>query len=109
MKAKTAHVSDEKKKIVKELVDLIKSKKTILTASIKNLPASQFQEIGKKLRGKAIIKVPKNNLIFRALDSVGREEIKNQIKESTAILFSDMDCFEIASELNTSSKSIFAP
>lgn len=95
-------IPEYKKKIVSELSELIKNKKTILIVSIKNLPASQFQEIGKKLRGKAIIKVPKKNLIFRAIDSTENEkvkELKNQIDDSVAILFSDLDCFELASDL----------
>ncbi len=95
-------IPKSKIKSVKELSELIKSKKTILIASIKNIPASQFQEIGKKLRGKAIVKVPKKNLIFRALDSSGNDavkKLKEQIKESVAILFSDLDCFELAVEL----------
>ena len=97
-----APIPESKKKIVAELIDLIKNKKTILIASIKNLPASQFQEIGKKLRGKAIIKVPKKNLIFRAIDSSGKDIVKGleeQIKDSVAILFSDLDCFDLAGEL----------
>ena len=91
-----------KVKIVEDLAKLIKEKKTILIASIKNIPASQFQEIGKKLRGKAIVKVPKKNLIFRALDSSGEEEIKKlkeKISDSVAILFSDLDSFELGGEL----------
>ncbi len=99
---KVAHVSDRKKKVVSELVNLIKNKKTILIASIKNIPSSQYQEISKKLRGKAIVKVPKKSIIFRAIDSSGLEEIKKlktQIKESTAILFSDEDSFDLAAEL----------
>lgn len=95
-------IPDIKIKSVKELSELIKNKKTILIASIKNIPASQFQEIGKKLRGKAIVKVPKKNLIFRAIDSSGNEtvkELKRQIKNSVAILFSDLDCFDLALEL----------
>ncbi|MCK5043491.1 50S ribosomal protein L10 [Candidatus Pacearchaeota archaeon] len=95
-------VPEEKIKIVEELSNLIKNKKTILVASIKNIPASQFQEIGKKLRGKAIIKVPKKNLIFRALDSSQNEKVKKLkegIGDSVAVLFSDLDCFELALEL----------
>ena len=65
-----------KVRIVEELNNLIKNKKTILVASIKNIPASQFQEIVKKLRGKAIVKVPKKNLIFMALDNSGKEVVK---------------------------------
>jgi len=99
---KSTHVSEAKMNTVRELSELIKNKKTILIASIKDLPASQFQEIGKKLRGKAIIKVPKKNLIFRTLDSSENDAIKKlkeQIKDNVAILFSDLDCFELASEL----------
>jgi large subunit ribosomal protein L10 len=96
------HVPEKKLKAVKELADLLKNKKTFLIASIKNLPASQFQEIGKKLRGKAIVKVPKKSLISRAIDEVGMEkagDLKNEITEDTALLFSDIDSFELASEL----------
>jgi len=91
-----------KVKIVGDLAKLVKEKKTILIASIKNIPASQFQEISKKLRGKAIVKVPKKNLIFRALDSSGNEEVtklKEQIQDSVAILFSDLDSYGLAGEL----------
>jgi len=89
-------------KAVEELKNLIETKKTILIASIKNLPASQFQEISKKLRGKAIVNVPKKNLIIRALDSSGKEAIKDlkeKVEDSIAILFSDLDSFELAGEL----------
>ncbi len=99
---KTTHVSEKKKAVVSELVDLIKSKKTILLASIKGIPSSQYQEISKKLRGKAVVKFPKKSIIFRALDNSGIEELKNfknSIKDSTAILFSDIDPFELAAEL----------
>ena len=87
---------------VKEFSDLIKEKRTILIVSIKNLPASQFQEISKKLRGKALVKVPKKNLIIRAINDSKNEkvkQIKEYIGESIAILFSDLDSFELAHEL----------
>ena len=90
-------------KTVEDLKNLIETKKTILIASIKNLPASQFQEISKKLRGKAIVKVPKKNLILRALDSSSKEAIKDlkeKLEDSIAILFSDLDSFELAGELS---------
>jgi large subunit ribosomal protein L10 len=96
------NIPESKKKLVNELADLIKTKKTILIASIKNIPGSQFQEIVKKLRGKAIVKVPKKNLIFRAIDESGNAEIKKleeKIDDSFAILFSDLDAFELAGDL----------
>jgi len=41
-------------------------------------------------------------LIFRALDSETNETLKKlkaKLKDSVAILFSDLDCFELAGEL----------
>lgn len=95
-------IPPSKIKTVKELEELIKTKKTILIASIKNISGSQFQEIVKKLRGKAIVKVPKKNLIFRALDKSADDKVKklkDKIEDSFALLFSDIDGFELAGEL----------
>jgi len=96
------HVSEKKIKEVEELKKLIKDKKTILVTSIKDIPAAKFQEIGKKLRGKAVIKVPKKSLIFRAIESVEDKNIKKieeYIDTSFAILFSDLETYDLASEL----------
>ena len=101
-KENISHVSEKKKETVAELEKLIKENKTILVASIRNIPSSQYQEIVKKLRGKAVVKVPKKNLIVRAIDeseSGGIKNLKAQIKESTAILFSNEDPFDLAAEL----------
>jgi len=96
------HVSEDKKKVVKELTELIKSNKTMLIASIKGLPAAQFQEVCKKLRGKAIVKVPKKNLIIKAVDDSkieGIKELEGKLEDSFAILFSNQDSFDLALEL----------
>ncbi|VVB82405.1 50S ribosomal protein L10 [uncultured archaeon] len=96
------HVSEAKKNIVKELTDLIKKKRTMLVVSIKGIPASQIQEVVKKLRGKAVVKIPKKNLIIRAIDDSKEgeaKELEQKINENVAILFSDLDCFELAAEV----------
>jgi len=95
-------IPKKKLRAVEELIDLFKNKKTILIASIKNIPASQFQEITKKLRGKAIVKVLKKNIIIRVIDSIEKgtvKRLKEQIKEDIAFLFSDMDAFELSAYL----------
>jgi len=97
-----AQIPEFKKKSVAELSDLIKNKKTILVASIKNIPGGQFQEIVKGLRGKAIVKVPKKNLVFRAIDNTKNQDLKHleeNIGSDFALLFSDLDSFELAGEL----------
>ena len=102
MKPKTTHIPEIKKKTVSELTKLSKEKKTILIASIKNIPGSQFQEIVKKLRGKAIVKVPKRSLTIKAMDNAGEkdlEKLKKEVVDSSAILFSDLDAFELGGYL----------
>jgi large subunit ribosomal protein L10 len=95
-------VPEYKLKLVNELKKLLKENSTLLIASIKSLPGSQFQEICKKMRGKAIVKVPKKNLIFRALDGADGEEIeklKKKIDRDFALLFSNNYAFDLAADL----------
>jgi len=92
------HVSDLKKAKVKELAELMK-KKTVMVVSIKGLPSAQFQDIKKKLRGKARVQVVKKSLIDFALDHSGIKELHElvpYVDDSTAMLFSDADAFEIS-------------
>ena len=95
------HVSDAKKAKVKELSEAMK-KKTVMVVSIKGLPSAQFQEIKKKLRDRAQIQVAKKSLVRFALDHCGIKELHDLVPfvdDSTAILFSDSDAFEISGVL----------
>jgi len=94
----TTHVSEEKKLKVKELAGLMKSK-TVMVISIKGLPSAQFQDIKKKLRSKAKVQVVKKSLVDFALDHCGIKELHGlvpYVDDSTAMLFSDSDAFEIS-------------
>jgi len=96
------HISERKKKIVKDLGNLM-NKKTILIAKIKNLPCSQLQEIRKKLRGKAEMKIAKKNLIDFALEHAKNpalKDLESYVKEDSALLFSDEDAFELSAFLS---------
>lgn len=102
MKQRTKNIPKKKIQEVSGMKNLIKEKKTVFIASIKNIPAAKFQEIGKKLRGKAVIKVPKKNLVLRAIEDSGNKNLvalESKITDSVAILFSDLDAFDLASEL----------
>jgi len=92
------HVSEEKKAKVRELAELMK-KKTVMIISIKSLPSAQFQEIKKKLRGRAVVQMVKKSLVRFALDHSGIKELHElvpYVTDGTAILFSDSDAFEIS-------------
>ena len=95
-------IPEAKIKKVKELKDLLTNKKTILIASIRNLPSAQLQEISKSLRGKALVKIPKKNLFFRAIDNTKNPDlqiIKEHFPADVAVLFSDEESFKLASEI----------
>jgi large subunit ribosomal protein L10 len=97
-----AQVSEAKKKIVKDLTELMQ-KKTVMIVSIKNLPSSQLQDIRKKLREKALIKITKKSLIDFALEHSKNEKLADlvkYIKEDCAILFSEEDAFELSGFLS---------
>ena len=101
MAKQKAHVSEEKKEKVKELGQKMK-KKTVMVVSIKGLPSAQYQDIKKKIRDKATIHVAKKSLVDFALDHSGLKELHElvpYVQDSTAILFSDHDAFEIAGML----------
>jgi len=91
-----------KKKIVADLIARIKKSKTVLLASTKGLPSSQFHSIKKNLRGKADIKVVKKSAIIRAMEEAGKpalKELENSIGSDVAIFFSDLDAFELSGVL----------
>ncbi len=95
---KQTHVSEVKKRKVVELAGLMKSK-TVMVISVKSLPSAQFQDIKKKLRDKAKVQVVKKSLVNFALDHSGIKELHGLVKyvdDSTAILFSEHDAFEIS-------------
>ncbi|MBU3924068.1 MAG: 50S ribosomal protein L10 [Nanoarchaeota archaeon] len=94
----TTHVSEKKVAKVKELAGLMKSK-TVMVISIKSLPSAQFQDIKKKLRGRAKVQVVKKSLINFALDHSGVKELHGLVQyvdDSSAMLFSDEDAFVIS-------------
>ena len=102
MASPKAHVSEFKKEKVKALAELMK-KKTVMVVSIKSLPSAQYQDIKKKLRSKAKIQVAKKSLVDFALDHCGIKELHELVQyvdDSTAILFSDHDAFEISGILS---------
>ncbi len=92
------NVSKAKLETVKSLVESIKNNSTIIIASIKNLPSKQFQEIRKKLRKEAEIKVAKKRVVWKAFETAENslEKLKDYVQEDSALLFSKLDSFELA-------------
>src|SRR3989344_380284 len=93
-KKREKEIPQFKIKLVAELADKIKKSKTVLIASTRGLPSSQFHEIKKRLRGKADIKVAKKTAVIRAIEMTkidSLQDLKNQITADVALFFSDLD------------------
>jgi len=92
-----------KAETVKKLAEKIKNSKTLMIVSIKNLPSKQFQDIKKSLRGKAVVRVAKKNIMLRAIKKFGKESLlplEKQIQENSAFVISDIEGFELAGILS---------
>ena len=92
-----------KLKAVQEIAKMIKDHRTILIASTKGLPSSQFHEIKKNLRGKAEVKVAKKNLVLRAIDEVkssALDAMKAQVTADIALFFSNEEPFILSAMLS---------
>ncbi|MDO8460190.1 MAG: 50S ribosomal protein L10 [Nanoarchaeota archaeon] len=95
-------VPEYKLRLVKDILEKIKSNKTILVASTKGLPASQFQKIKKSLRGKSEVVIAKKSILLRAVDSAKNDslsELNKYIGDNVALFFSNVDVFELSASL----------
>lgn len=110
-KTRTKDVPEYKLKLVSELAGLIKKHSTLLIASTKKLPSSQFHEIKKQLRGKAEVKVARKSAVIRAIEAVNRkglDELKEFIVSDVALFFSELDAFSLSGLLADSQSPVRA-
>ena len=81
---------------VKELEQFIDDKKVVGILDLENLPSKQLQEIRKKLRGKADIRISKSILIQKAIENLKRKDLKkleSYMDGPAGIIVSDEDPF----------------
>ncbi len=93
----TRHTKKWKEQQLHQLGELAKQYPVIAIASLRNLPAPLSQLLRKQLQGKAVIKVCKTRVVKKALqqskaDSSGLLQHAN---ESIAIIFSNLNAFEL--------------
>jgi large subunit ribosomal protein L10 len=97
----TSHTRKWKEKEVQELIQLINSYPVIGVCDIQGFPASLFQEIRKKLHGKAVVRVSKTRVAQKAFleSKVKDTALKDYAKNSIALIFTEMNPFELSSFL----------
>ena len=104
-------VSERKKLAVEQLKADFKKYPIVGIVDMYKLPAKQLQEIKDSLRGKAVIKMTKKSIIKLAMEGAGisgLEKLEGKIKNQPAILFSDVDPFELARVIDASKSSAAA-
>jgi len=93
-----AHVSEEKKKVVKEFTDLIDKYDVVAAVNVENLPAKQLNQMRASLRGKAHLLMTKRRLLKIALENSKKENITDLIKYlegMPALLFTNENPFTL--------------
>ena len=99
-KSHKAHVSDEKKEVVKKIHDLAKRYPLVALVNMENLPTAQLQGIRKKLRGSMDLFVAKKRLIRIALKEAAKERpgidnLNDRIQGMPGLLFAKENPFKV--------------
>ena len=95
-----AHVAEWKKEEVKELKGIIDEYDVVGLVDLENIPAKQLQEMRKSLKGKAVIRMSKINLINLALEDCNAEktnivDLSQHMDGQIAIIATEMNPFKL--------------
>ena len=105
-----AHVAEWKKEEVQELKAIINQYDVIGIVDLMNIPAKQLQEMRKALKGKAVIRMSKMNLIDLALadcnaDKNNLVDLSNHMEGQVALIATEMNPFKLYKILEDSKTS----
>jgi large subunit ribosomal protein L10 len=102
---------EEKMKAVEELKDLVNSYSLLGIVDVKNFPSKQMQEIKKKLRNKAVIKLVKKSILLRALeasDKIGMQELMKHIPLQPELVMTNAESFKFYGEVDKMKSPTYA-
>lgn len=93
---------EEKKRIVKEISEMLKNYRTIGFIDFFKMPTFQFQQIKEKLRNKVVIKYMKKKLLLKAFENFNGKNVEKFLEylpNQIGILFTNEDPVKIYSEI----------
>jgi large subunit ribosomal protein L10 len=98
---RTAHLPEWKVNEVKELVEQIGKSRVVGIVGVREIPASNLQQMRTELRGKVELKMVRNTIARRALESSSPEirSLADYIEDQTALIFCDANPFKLYSLL----------
>jgi large subunit ribosomal protein L10 len=102
----TAHIPDWKVKDVEELVEMISKSRVVGVVGVREIPADNLQQMRGSLRGNVEIRMVRNTIARRALESSIPEirPLADFIEDQTALLFSNDNPFKLNSLLEKGKK-----
>ncbi|MEM5834928.1 MAG: 50S ribosomal protein L10 [Candidatus Aenigmatarchaeota archaeon] len=104
-------VREEKIRLVEELKNLLENYKTICLIDITKLPSKQLQEIRKKIRSEALIKIVKKNLLKKAMEKVEKKNLKEfegEVPNQPGLILTNLDPFTIYKKISELKSFVFA-
>lgn len=98
---RTAHLPEWKVNEVKELIEQIGKSRVVGIVGMREIPASNLQQMRTELRGRIEIKMVRNTIASRALEASSPEirPLADYIEDQTALIFSDDNPFKLFSLL----------
>ena len=100
----TMHFRKWKESEFKELKDLFNKYESVAILDLKNTPASIIQRVRKGLIPAAKVKISKTKIVLRALGESRAKDskLKDYIKGSVGLIFTNMNAFELFAYLKKS-------
>ena len=97
----TAHIPEWKVKDVEELIEKISKSRVVGVVGVREIPASNLQQMRGSLRGNVEIRMVRNTIARRALEASAPEirPLADFIEDQTALIFSDDNSFKLNSLL----------
>jgi len=97
----TAHIPEWKVKDVEELIEKISKSRVVGVVGVREIPASNLQQMRGSLRGNVEIRMVRNTIARRALEASAPEirPLADFIEDQTALIFSDDNPFKLNSLL----------
>jgi large subunit ribosomal protein L10 len=97
----TAHIPEWKVKDVEELIEKISKSRVVGVVGVREIPASNLQQMRGSLRGNVEIRMVRNTIARRALEASAPEirPLADFIEDQTALIFSNDNPFRLNSLL----------
>ncbi|NMB85282.1 MAG: 50S ribosomal protein L10 [Methanosaeta sp. PtaB.Bin018] len=103
---RTAHLPEWKVKDVQELIEKISKSRVIGVVGLREIPASNLQQMRGDLRGNVEIRMVRNTIARRALEASDPKirPLADYIEDQTALIFCDENPFRLSSMLEKGKK-----